>query len=142
MSQLQSISAYNIIKQNGLLSKLRFRVYDIIYQFGPITIKDVHAKLKAGGPIEINSTSPRFIELVRLGVIEESGVTQCPITGHNVALYSVTGRLPIKLPASKLKARAVRELIDHVRYISRFEVVDERYFITWRDRAKEILGVL
>jgi hypothetical protein len=90
-----SIDAYKEIMENGLLSKRREEVYDVIFKHGPITIYeclDTHLR-----HLEANSVSPRFGELEKLGVIAITGQKLNPHSGHLANLYEATNYLPIKL---------------------------------------------
>ena len=88
-----SLDTYKKIKEEGLLSRKRFEVYNYIYKRKkPVTIKEAHNALGngcAGGTV-----TSRFSELESMGVIRVVGEDK---TGKNVQnLYSVTGSLPSK----------------------------------------------
>ena len=91
-----SIEAYNKIKADGLLSRLRFDVYDIIFHHGPMTQGECwrdyfnHARQR-------HSVAPRFAELKRHRVIREVGNRPCGVTGMTAILWDVTSNLPEKL---------------------------------------------
>ena len=87
-----SIEAYIKIKENGLLSKRRFQVYDRIYHHGPETARQTLDGLN----LRSNQTG-RFTELEELGMIKEVGKTNCEKTGFTVTLYDVTSKLPVKV---------------------------------------------
>jgi hypothetical protein len=89
-----SIEAYNKIKQDGLLSKRRLQVYDVVYAKGPLTVVECCKILS--NTMDTRSISPRFTELRNLGVFSEIGVRQCSVTGRNVILWDVTSLLPVK----------------------------------------------
>jgi hypothetical protein len=93
-----SLQAYNQIKANGLLSELRFMVYDCIYHSGPITqgecvdilMRDIERGNNSG------TFGSRFAELKNLGVIVETGKRPCKITGRTCLEWDVTDKLPVK----------------------------------------------
>ena len=104
LNRKTSRDAYNIIKENGLLSQRRFEVYDALYQFGPLTVNECFAKMYSNnlGPKNAASNSAaRFSELRDAGVIEEVRTRICSITGMNVIEWEVTDRLPMKFEKPK-----------------------------------------
>ncbi len=96
-----SIDVYNEIKNSGLLSKLRFEVYDALFQAGPMTAQETWHYLRdqaaRNGQAKINGITPRFSELLRSGVIKTVGTAKCKITGRNCTVWEVTDQLPMKL---------------------------------------------
>ena len=77
-----SIDCYNKIKQDGLLSRRRFEVYEALLSSAPCTSSEAirNAKTTFG----VFGVSSRFTELRDLGVIFEKGEKKCTITGRNV----------------------------------------------------------
>lgn len=91
--------AYRNIRDSGLLSRLRFLVFEVIYEqqdLGPegVTSGELDRRLSTLRATWSRSASPRLIELVRLGVIEELDPRECQATGQRVIAYKTTGRLP------------------------------------------------
>jgi len=84
-----SIDCYHQIKNEGLLSKMKFLIYEDLYLFGPSTANEVFKRLN----LETNQ-SGRFTELLEAGVIYESGQRECGVTGRNVTEWNVTNELP------------------------------------------------
>jgi len=74
MIRQTSIDAYRKIEAEGLLSKRRWQVYDILYEFGPMTGGECFAKLiekhKFQFPTNSNVTT-RLGELRGLGCAME-----------------------------------------------------------------------
>jgi predicted transcriptional regulator len=106
-----SIETYHAIKEEGLLSKLRFQVYDIIYKNQPITISEIIRRASR----EVTNTGSftgRISELERMGVIESAYEGDCPITGRNVNFWVTTNELPKKLEKEKTKTEIIKELIE------------------------------
>ncbi len=105
-----SIEAYHKIKDNGLLSKLRFIVYECIFRHQEITQSECWNLLKESHGIKNSShITPRFAELKNLGVIEEIGTRPCQISGRNCITWSTTGNLPVKFER-KSKDVIIKEL--------------------------------
>lgn len=96
-----SISAYNEIKENGLLSKRRMQVYEALVECGPATGGEVFRamKIKFGiGSLPTNSnTTTRLGELREMGVAEEIGRRECRVTNQTVILWRAVDALPRKL---------------------------------------------
>ena len=93
-----SIEAYNEIKENGLLSKKRFQVYDILFRLGPMTGAQVSNVIKKGNTKNAYSETVRnrLTELRNSGVVREVGEVICPITGRRVIQWDVTKKTPTK----------------------------------------------
>lgn len=88
--RLTSLQAYNKIRNNGLLSKARFKVYECLSLNGPSTASEVLNKLSLP-----SNQSGRFTELNYLGVIAEKKTRKCKITGNTAIEWEVTNNLPI-----------------------------------------------
>lgn len=110
MKRKTSIEAFK--ENQKALSERRFEVYRFIFENGPATIRGTFNGLKRPG-LEINSISPRFIELVRLGVIEETGEIKCPDTGNTVLTFDVSGRVALprekKTPLEALRSKIIKQ---------------------------------
>ena len=92
-----SIEAYNKIKENGLLSKRRWQVYDVVYNHGPMTSGEAFKILNNGSATKsLTQSRARFTELREMGVFVELGERTCSVTGHAAILWDVTSKLPIK----------------------------------------------
>lgn len=106
MFRQTSKAAYDAIKAQGLLSERRFEVYDVLYHHGPLTQVEVWKKIAATNPnVQQHSVTPRFAEMVRLGVIREVTDTdgrflkrKCTVTDRTCMTWDVTSSLPIDPP--------------------------------------------
>lgn len=98
--------AFAEIRERGLLSRLRYLVYKAIYQQQTpdcgVTSGELDRALSNELGAWTRSASPRLIELVRLGVIEELPERRCKASGQKVLAYQTTDRLPA---AAALAAR-------------------------------------
>lgn len=104
MVRRTSIEAYNAIRDQGLLSKRRWEVYDILFKNGPLTANEAFYKLYQGklGPVNAASNSAaRFSELRDRGVIYEVRERTCRITGMTVIEWDVTDKLPLRFEKPK-----------------------------------------
>lgn len=91
-----SIDCYNQIKEEGLLSKMRFKVYESILTNAPCTSAEVLSTMLSKNSA-ITSSRARFTELRELGVIYEVRNRKCTITGRTSIEWDLTDRLPINI---------------------------------------------
>lgn len=93
-----SSTVYRQIREEGLLSKRRLEVYDVLYKKGPMTARQVikHLNLRKT-PGDRGSYNSRFSELRNMGAIKEIGEGECPESGRYVIFWDVTSKLPVKL---------------------------------------------
>ena len=77
--------AYFKAKQTGLLSKLRLEVYAVFCDKGQLTAGELIQTAKEGGFRVSNSgtLATRISELVRFGVLYQSGQKKCSVTGYS-----------------------------------------------------------
>lgn len=93
-----SVDCYNEIVTNGLLSKRRLEVYEIIYSNGPLTANEIVRISKVKYPnTNPSSFNARLSELKRCGVIIEVGEKRDDISNNNCYIWDLTDRLPIKM---------------------------------------------
>lgn len=98
MIRQTSINVYHEIRDNGLLSKLRFTVYEALFKHGPMTQMELCHLLRGDKySYDRQSLTPRFAELLDAGVIKDVGKRKCSITGNEVLVWDVTDRLPKKV---------------------------------------------
>jgi hypothetical protein len=98
-----SLEAFHTIKENGLLSERRWRVYEIVFTFGPMIGSKVAEIYQANyGKTSASETiRNRLTELRDSGAIKEVGKTLDPKTGMKVLLWDVTSKLPEKIDRKK-----------------------------------------
>jgi Fe2+ or Zn2+ uptake regulation protein len=111
-----SIDVYHKIEEEGLLSRLRFQVYSVLFHHGPMTAMEVCEKLKElKMPVKQVSVSPRMSELRDRGVVKECGEKLCAVTQHNSILWDVTNKLPagpVEDEISKLREKILKKEIE------------------------------
>lgn len=111
MTRQTSAVAYHEIQANGLLSKRRWEVYDILYRHGPLScaqIIKIHRKENGNILSTTGSLSTRLSELRDSEVVQEvSENFVCPITNHTVILWDVTKSLPKKLEKKRPKQKCL-----------------------------------
>jgi hypothetical protein len=107
-----SLDAYERIKAEGLLSRRRFEVYEIVTLHGPVTAHRMVKFARSKYP-EANQTgfNARLSELEEMGCITTVGEEINPVSGKSNLLWAVTGKLPTVLRKSEKKDSAIKEAI-------------------------------
>jgi len=127
-----SIDCYNKIKSEGLLSNMRFKVYEAILRKAPCTSGEAFATMTTKEN-QISQSRARFTELRELGVIYEVQNRKCKITGMNVIEWDLTDKLPIKIKSSnKTKKHKIDDALNSLRdlYKNKDTSTDEDWKIT------------
>ena len=111
-----SILAYEAIKSSGKLSDMRWRVYDFLYRNGPLTGRELDAKMASPNETR-TSYHKRLTELERMGLVCIVTERNCHVTGHLAIEWDVTDKKeprPFVKPVGKHAAlvEAIRELTD------------------------------
>ena len=109
-----SIDCYNQIKQEGLLSKMKFKVYSALLTIGkPSTTREVYETMNV-----VKQEATRFTELRNLGVIYEVQNRKCAITGRTSIEWWLTDRLPVKIKNhNKTKKQRVDDALNSLRLL-------------------------
>ena len=103
------------LKQEGLLSKMRFKVYEGILKNAPCTSAEVLSTLLSKNSA-ITSSRARFTELRELGVIYEVQNRKCTITGRTSIEWDLTDRLPVNVKKSnKTKKHKIGDALNSLR---------------------------
>jgi len=112
MVRKTSIDTYNIVKNSGLLSKLRLKVYLALYKNGPMGMLETFRYINPGESDghKLQSYNPRFTELKQMGLIEECGERVCDITNQTVMLLQTTDNVGQKLPKTITKKDKLKEV--------------------------------
>lgn len=96
-----SIEVYHRIKDEGLLSRKRQEIYEVLFEQGPLTGNEIFKRIKGVSHIVHANIHSRLNEMEKLGVAERIGEKICSVTGNNVDLWDVTSKLPIKFDKPK-----------------------------------------
>jgi hypothetical protein len=89
-----SNAAYFQIESNGLLSRMRWVVYNDLSVNGPSTAAEVTTRL-LGPNVGNPSYHRRLSELEELKVVHRTGIRTCHVTGYDAEVWEViTGALP------------------------------------------------
>ena len=110
-----SRDCYNQIKEEGLLSKMRFKVYESILTNAPCTSAEVLSTMLSKNSA-ITSSRARFTELRELGVIYEVQNRKCSITGRTSIEWDLTDRLPVNVKkTNKTKKDKINDTLNSLR---------------------------
>lgn len=105
-----SLEVYHQIKQEGLLSKMRWLVYEDVFQNGPCTSAQSFKRIiGSNGSRSLTQSRARFTELRDMGAFKELGTTRCPVTGRKAILWDVTSKAPTQLKRETRKSYACEE---------------------------------
>ena len=125
-----SIDCYRQIKSEGLLSKRRLQVYEILLHNGCLTGTEVSIlfKQKHFSSNHSEGIRNRISELFDRGVVYEKEIVECKSTGRKVIQWDLTDKLPIKIKSSnKTKKHKINDALDSLRelYKNRNTCLDE-----------------
>lgn len=128
MARQTSVEVYNSIMADGSVAKMRKRVYDILFKFGPLTASELHARAKdVYSDLSLRDNyQKRLPELRKMGIVSETGTRVCSITSREVIEWDVTDKLP--QPLVKSVARKKFFLFRNSPSEA-FQVVDSRMLI-------------
>ena len=116
-----SIETYHKIKAEGLLSKKRQEVYDVLFESGPGTAMELR-RFFPKGTVD-SQIRARLNELRQMGCAYEVRERPCTITGQTVIEWDVTPNLPTKLDKpKKVKCKTCDGRGYHVTQQSRFDI--------------------
>ena len=96
MVRQTSIDAYNQIKKDGSLTKLKLQVYHCIMRNDNFTAAELHNSFYYLQVKQISTVRARITELNQLGCIESLNVRKCRITGRQAHTWTLTDEQPRK----------------------------------------------
>ena len=119
-----SIQAFYKVKESGILSKLRLKVYEIVCYHGPLTANEMRKYADSEANSGVFST--RLSELQRMGAVETVGKRPCNTTGHVALVWDITGDMPTKHENPYGHLRSVKkakkkEVLDKISILSESE---------------------
>lgn len=109
MTRQTSIDAYNQIKAGKLLTAMRLKIYEVLYEHGPLTCNEIFKIMLGTSTINQPNIHARLDELREMGCVEELGERICTVTGNTVILWSLTGFLPKKLSKAEKIISAINK---------------------------------
>ena len=117
MTQTTSIETYHAIKNSGLISEKRLKVFDIFYQNPQgLTGSEVSEIYRKENPTSQHSETirNRITELVQMGVLVELGVVECQFSKRNVTKWCCIDKMPIPLEKKLTRKEQIKEILDDV----------------------------
>jgi DNA-binding transcriptional regulator YhcF (GntR family) len=120
MTQRTSIETYYEIKNSGLLSEKRWKVYDIFYQMNrPLTGAEVSQIYKANYPSSQHSETirNRITELKEMGLLAEFEIVDCTFTGRRVYTFVTTNNLPEKLEKKETLNQKLDKILEEIKLL-------------------------
>jgi Fe2+ or Zn2+ uptake regulation protein len=120
MTQRTSIETYYEIKNSGLLSEKRWKVYDIFYQMNrPLTGAEVSQIYKANYPSSQHSETirNRITELKEMGLLAEFEIVDCTFTGRKVYTFITTNNLPEKLEKKETLNQKLDKILEEIKLL-------------------------
>lgn len=117
MIQKTSIETYHAIKNSGLISEKRLKVFDIFYQNPEgLTGAEVSEIYRKENPTSQHSETirNRITELVQMGVLTELGVVECQFSKRNVTKWCCIDKMPIPLEKKLTRKEQINEIIDDI----------------------------
>ena len=120
MTQRTSIETYYEIKNSGLLSEKRWKVYDIFYQNNrPLTGAEVSQIYKSNYPSSQHSETirNRITELKEMGLLAEFEIVDCTFTGRRVYTFVTTNNLPEKLEKKETLNQKLDKILEEIKLL-------------------------
>ena len=117
MVQRTSIDTYHAIKNSGLISEKRLKVFDIFY-LNPegLTGAEVSEIYRKENPTSQHSETirNRITELFQMGVLAEVGVVECQFSKRNVMKWCCIDKMPIPLEKKMTRKEQVNEILEDI----------------------------
>jgi hypothetical protein len=117
MVQTTSIETYHAIKNSGLISEKRMKVFDIFYRNPKgLTGAEVSEIYKKENPSSQHSETirNRITELVQMGVLAEVGVVECQFSKRSVMKWCCIDKMPIPLEKKVTRKEQLKEILKDV----------------------------
>ena len=117
MIRQTSIDCYNQIKAEGLLSKRRLQVYEILLENGSLTGTQVSIlfKKKYFSSNHSEGIRNRITELFDRGVVYEKDIVDCKYSNRKVTLWDLTDNLPKDIKKPKTKKDKIKDALEGLR---------------------------
>lgn len=137
-----SIDCYRQIKSEGLLSKRRLQVYEILLHNGCLTGTEISIlfKEKHFSSNHSEGIRNRISELFDRGVVYEKEIVECKSTGRKVIQWDLTDKLPIKIKNSnKTKKQKINDALNSLRVLYKNKDISTND--DWREVADLIKNI-
>jgi Fe2+ or Zn2+ uptake regulation protein len=117
MVKTTSIETYHLIKDSGLISEKRMRVFDIFYEnpqgLTGAEVSDIYRK-KHPTSQHSETIRNRITELVQMGVLSEIGVVECQFSKRSVTKWCCIDKMPIPLEKKQTKKEKIQEILEDI----------------------------
>jgi len=117
MVQTTSIETYHAIKNSGLISEKRLKVFDIFYQNPQgLTGAEVSEIYRKENPTSQHSETirNRITELVQMGVLADVGVVECQFSKRSVMKWCCIDKMPIPLEKKLTRKEQIKEILEDI----------------------------
>ena len=117
MVRTTSIETYYAIKNSGLISEKRMKVFDIFYQNpNGLTGAEVSELYRKENPTSQHSETirNRITELFQMGVLHEVGVVECKFSKRSVIKWQCIDKMPIPLEKKISKKEQIKQILNDV----------------------------
>jgi hypothetical protein len=117
MVQTTSIETYHAIKNSGLISEKRLKVFDIFYENPQgLTGAEVSEIYRKQNPTSQHSETirNRITELVEMGVVVEIGIVECQFSKRKVTKWCCIDKMPIPLEKKLTRKEQIKKILDDV----------------------------
>jgi hypothetical protein len=117
MVQTTSIETYHAIKNSGLISEKRLKVFDIFYENPQgLTGAEVSEIYRKQNPTSQHSETirNRITELVEMGVVVEIGIVECQFSKRKVTKWCCVDKMPIPLEKKLTRKEQIKKILDDV----------------------------
>ena len=117
MIQTTSIETYHSIKNSGLISEKRLKVFDIFYQNPKgLTGAEVSEIYRRENPTSQHSETirNRITELVQMGVLVEIGVVECQFSKRSVMKWCCVDKMPIPLEKKATRKEQIKQILNDI----------------------------
>lgn len=117
MIQRTSIETYHAIKDSGVLSEKRLRVFDIFFEnpdgLTGAEVSDIY-KSKFPSSKYSETIRNRITELVQMGVLAELGTVECKFTKRKVMKWCCVDKMPIPLEKKMTRKEKIQDVLNDI----------------------------
>jgi len=117
MIQKTSIETYNAIKNSGLISEKRMKIFEIFYKNPQgLTGAEVSEIYRKENPTSQHSETirNRITELFQMGILAELGVVECQFSKRSVMKWCCVDKMPIPLKKNATRKEQINEILSDV----------------------------
>ena len=136
-----SLKVWQQINDEGLLPPVRLKIYNIIYEHGPMTANQIGQHMRAPAHADRNIHA-RLVELREQENIKELGNVDCPVSGRNILLWDVTDNLPRPLKKEEIpptRPELIRALCEQLEEIAPHVKPETERGHQWMERTQHLL---